>query len=214
MDVFMHIARGDLRPDGLWLLAQAEESFARLEILAEQALATLLRHLAEASNSVDRTKEDRRGEILLDERAEFILLKFLVFLKYRNSDRYIRTVESGVSDSKDPGPAGQVWRSNMRIFLRRICSFLDHQDRSFSSRVIEPCRDIEEHCWRPMRETSVELTVGMALEEQEFIITDRGYGNLDNLNPYVFLSPVVFLAENVNILGTKHAILLTISFSR
>lgn len=183
MGIFMHIARGNLGAEGTVLLKEAEESFMRLESTAERALSTLLRDLAETRTCTDKTMAEHRGKLSLDEQTEFILLKFLVFLRYRNSDQYLRTVESAVLTSKEFGPAARAWRSNMRIFLRRIRAFLDHEDRSFSTQVLEPCREIEQYCWRPMEETKVELTVGVALEEQEFIITDRGYGSLDDFDP-------------------------------
>ena len=171
-------------------IKHAEESFARLEASAERVLTLLLHNL-----TLTPGEETRRRTVSLETQAQHTLLKYLVFLKFRNSNQYHETVFNlGKKASQSHPwmrliPRGPLRR---RAVLRSICAFLDHsidEDGSLPSQTSfaqpEYFADIEEHCWGPIREGRSEISVGIASEAQEYLSTERCFGNLDEVDPYV-----------------------------
>ena len=147
----------------------------------------------------DSKEQPRRRTLWLEARAVHTLLKYLVFLRFRNSEQYHETVLAlGKKASQSHPwmrliPRGPLRR---RAVLRSICAFLDHDFEvveAHSGREdacaggpaqhAEYFADIEEHCWRPIREGTSEISFGIASEAQEFLSTEKSFGNLDDLDP-------------------------------
>ncbi|CAL1715900.1 unnamed protein product [Somion occarium] len=177
--VFAHFAGEHLDEHCLTALKDAEESFTRLESAVEKALTALLRRL-----STTPLASSRRGDIHLDAQSEYMLRKFLIFLRYRNSEQYLRSVDWAGTGGRTLHLFPLSKMTMMTMMLQSVQAFLDHDPDACSIDASKSSpKDIEDHCWKPMRETHTELSIGIACEDQEFIITDRGYGNLDDVDP-------------------------------
>ncbi|KAH8094475.1 kinase-like domain-containing protein [Cristinia sonorae] len=186
--VFTAFHAPNLADECLAAIKQAEDSFARLEASAEHILATLLRKLSalppDSEPGTSETNRHRRT-VTMEARDEHALLKYLVFLRFRNSEQYHETVLNlGQKASQNHLwirliPRGPLRR---RAVLRSICAFLDHE-LGDDVHAVQFFADIEEHCWRVIREGRAEISVGIASEAQEFLSTERCYGNLDEVDP-------------------------------
>ncbi|TCD63007.1 hypothetical protein EIP91_006099 [Steccherinum ochraceum] len=200
-DFHTHTA-APLADECLAAIKHAEESFARLEASAERVLTTLLHNLTPSDSGDDEEmietemKRDRKAEsstrplrrtVTLDAREEHVLIKYLVFLRFRNSEAYHETVVNlGKKASKDHPWMRLIERGPLRrrAVLRSICAFLDHEiGEGGGESSAEYFADIEEHCWRPIREGRVELSVGVASEAQEYVTTEMCFGYLDEVGP-------------------------------
>lgn len=214
--IFADFHSANLAEECLAAIKGAEDAFARLETEVETILAAVLRKLApprrspeptvtEGSSGKGKGKEREDGEeqprrrtLWVEARAVHTLLKYLVFLRFRNSEQYHETVLAlGKKASQSHPwmrliPRGPLRR---RAVLRSICAFLDHalevvearggEDTCASgpAQHAEYFADIEEHCWRPIREGTSEISFGIASEAQEFLSTEKSFGNLDDLDP-------------------------------
>ncbi|THH31206.1 hypothetical protein EUX98_g2985 [Antrodiella citrinella] len=183
----------NLADDCLAAINHAEEAFARLEASVEQVLIILLHNLSHTTPS-DTEEAPRRRTVEMDARGEHALLKYLVFLRFRNSDAYHETLNLRKKASESFPWMRLIPRGfRRRAVLRSICAFLDHEpvevgkmegSISGGGGTAEAFfADIEEHCWRPIREGRSEITVGIASEAQEFVTTERCFGDLDEPDP-------------------------------
>lgn len=184
----------------------AEDAFNALEAQAERVIIFLLDTLC--STKVDSDEIMHRRTVGLDSKSEYTLSKYLIFLRYRNSEQYHDTVARLGSKASLSYP----WMRHIprgplrrRAVLRSIVAFLDHQRPEPGLRAVDqrPSQtkpgffaDIEDQCWRPLREGRTEISVGIASEAQEFITTDTWFGNLDDVDPYV-----IFLPSSLESLG-------------
>ena len=206
--IFCDFISDELEEECLRAIKAAEDSFNALEASAEQAIISLLESLS--TSNVDPDKIMQRRSVTLDAKSEHVLRKYLIFLRYRNSDQYHDTV-ARLGSKASPSyqwmryiPRGPLRR---RAVLRSIVAFLDHElwmgpggngeirgdARSRgSSMKTKPgyFADIEDQCWKPLREGRTEISVGIASEAQEFVTTDTWFGNLDEVDPLVFFPPI------------------------
>lgn len=199
----------DMGEDCRTALKLAEDAFLRLESAVEQALSSILQRLASqlspssssenaggptpsGSGSASTRRTLKSKTIDLDERTEHTIKKYLIFLRYRNNEQYLESVScmgrksSGSHPWMKLIPKGPLRR---QAILRNFTMFLEHDlEQKFEPRHPILFADLEEQCWRPLREDRTELSVGIASEEQEFINTERCFGNLDDVDPYVLSS--------------------------
>ncbi|KAI0791212.1 hypothetical protein C8Q75DRAFT_805572 [Abortiporus biennis] len=193
-------------------LHQATLAFQSLESQVEMICKNLLVLLPSPTNptmSSSSTSSLTKRELTLTKEEEYALRKYLIFMRYRNSESYHETVSMlGKKGSKDHPwvrfiPKGPVRR---RAVLGGLTAFLESQPSSSSLSDSEPSStppsleeeetqgwkqrprlfaDIEEHCWKPMMEeyNESEIMLGISSEAQEFIVTDKWFGNLDDVDP-------------------------------
>ncbi|KAI0077785.1 kinase-like protein [Panus rudis PR-1116 ss-1] len=187
-------------------IREAEEAFTTLEATVEVALAALLQQVSSpcsdstlASHSSSTDSSDSSGapgssyrrDINLDSKTEHALRKYLIFLRYRNSPDYQETVlRLGKRARQSHSWMGFIPYGSLRraAILKSIRTFLEHtvhDDAAYGYDgvpVSEVFEDIEVNCWLPMRQGKSELSVGIASETQEFVNTERAFGNLDGIH--------------------------------
>jgi len=124
------------------------------------------------------------------------LRKYFVFLRFRNSAGYREIVQSlhrAYQSHHQDGHVYPAYRSlivqlRLRYMLRSFIKFLEHTslDGPFSRTApdfpgseiaLDSFQDtMERYCWRMCE---AELCLGVATQDQEFILSDRCFGTLD-----------------------------------
>jgi len=111
-----------------------------------------------------------------------VLRKFFIFLRYRNCARYSTTVLA-LREIGDLDVGGSLFtayrpffhRVRRRVVLGAILAFLQHPSTTEPGPA-ESYQEVQQYCWRLC---GSELCIGMASEDQEFILTDACFGTLD-----------------------------------
>jgi len=193
MSIFHDLIIGSLQAETRKVLAEAESAFTRLECEAQMVLKGLL----------DRTVwsgENYMGKKSLPFARNDVetLRKYFVFLRFRNSAGYRATVESlDLEESYQGHPSEGVLyfayrpfiaQLRLRYILRAFVKFLDHSsaDGDPERRRQEPPTPgasvnafhdaMDLYCWRLC---AAELCIGVATEDQEFMLSDSCFGTLD-----------------------------------
>ena len=159
-------------------LRTAEEAFVRLENDVERLLAEIVLQIR-AHAHVDPAHPEhcmRRFEIPMSKRNREMLLRYFVFLRYRNSEAYKETVgrfTRRVVVGEAVVQARHAWhRVRRRAVLGSFHAFL-HRD----SRVTQTRPRFEGFdCWRFL---DAEICFGVASEEQQFVLPDTCFASLD-----------------------------------
>lgn len=173
------------------LIQSAEQAFYDLESDAEQILADLVERTYSNGNPT------RMNSFFFDRQRLATLRKYLVFLRFRNSVKYHDILHSLEGPIKE-GPTGAIFPAyqpeiaehHRRIILRAIIIYLQHSPGdSLPSRSRDPDWKPMEgglfdalqtamytYCWRLC---DAELCIGIASEEQEFILPNACFGTLD-----------------------------------
>ena len=186
--IFNDLDIGSLQAETRNVLADAESAFTRLECEAQIVLKDLL----------DRTVwsgENYTGKKSLPFARNDVetLRKYFVFLRFRNSAGYRATVQSLEESYQGEGVIYSAYRPlivqlRLRYILRGFIKFLNH-----SSADVDPERRRQEpptpgvsvdafhhamdlYCWRLC---AAELCIGVATEDQEFMLSENCFGTLD-----------------------------------
>jgi hypothetical protein len=189
--VFHDLDIGSLQAETRNVLADAESAFTRLECEAQMVLKGLL----------DRTVwsgENYAGKKSLPFARNDVetLRKYFVFLRFRNSAGYRATVQSLEESYQGHPSEGVIYSAyrplivqlRLRYILRGFIKFLNH-----SSADVDPEKRRQEfptpgvsvdavhdamdlYCWRLC---AAELCIGVATEDQEFILSENCFGTLD-----------------------------------
>ncbi|KAK0234605.1 kinase-like domain-containing protein [Armillaria nabsnona] len=189
VSVFQDLIQEELYPGTQRALADAEACFLKLQRRAEEILCEIIRaiHLPEHEGGCSRRS------IPLDPLKSCLLIKYFVFLRFRNSPQYSEIVhqissDSGTRHGLDATPYGYLFTQvRCRTFFKCIARFLgsdsnvqsmtwEVDNASISQDVIKD--SIEMHCW-DVADAS-EIFVGVTADENvEFLLPDACYGALD-----------------------------------
>ena len=165
----------------------AEKAFTRLEVEAEQILTDLICQLRSSPNA----RSLGRQEISISKRSRDQLLRYFVFLRYRNSDQYQSTVDGIRCASRGHHPGVNACDGLSCVRRRAILSgyhtFLHHE--SSDTRNSHRFEDLD--CWKFCQ---AEICLGVAAEGCQYVLPDTCFTSLDEdfgSNPYIsFLLPV------------------------
>lgn len=168
--VFQHIDVTALNCKGWATLQAAQAAFSSLESDAEAVLQYLLPIVTSPVENIDK----ERRILTLDRQSVNTLRRFFVFLRYRNSDLYKATVDS-LLDATHDNEAHMprlMRRFRLHVYFEGILAFLQpHQtDVPFVG------LGLKESCWSF---SNAEISFGVATADQEYILTDRCFGTLD-----------------------------------
>ena len=189
--IFKDLHFVSLQPETHQVLCDAESAFTRLECEAQAVLKNLLDQTVWSGESYAGKKSlpFARNDVE-------ILRKYFVFLRFRNSAGYRETVQSLEESFQDDPREGIVYSAyrplivqlRFRYILRGFTKFLNHTsaDGDSGKRRQEPptpgvsidaFRDaMDLYCWRLC---AAELCIGIATEDQEFMLSDSCFGTLD-----------------------------------
>lgn len=194
---FEHLGDGLLEQS---LVQTAEQAFQRLELDAENILVELLERTYSSGNPT------KMNSFSFDWKRFATLRKYLIFLRFRNSAKYRdiilhslqEQIEEHAQESIFPAFLPAIIEHRRRIILRAIIAFLQHPVSSPPTRLRDPeprhtageppdpfQTAIDTYCWRLW---NAELCIGIASEEQEFMLSDACFGTLDegfDEDPYV-----------------------------
>lgn len=134
----------------------AEEAFSSLEFEVEATLMVLLDVMSSSDLS---TKKRSR----LDWHTTNTLRRFFVFLRYRNSELYRANL--AVLRSTPHNIRHRIYFDSIVAFLK-LCP----PDSAFVAHT-----DLKRSCWNLCQ---AEISIGLASEDQEYILTDRCFGTL------------------------------------
>ncbi|KDR73031.1 hypothetical protein GALMADRAFT_73323 [Galerina marginata CBS 339.88] len=191
ISVFHELDIGYLQGETRRALSEAEAAFCKLESETQEVLNDLL----------DRTVwsgENYAGKKSLpfNRNSVEVLRKYFVFLRFRNSAGYRETVQSLEQSYQAQPKEGCVYSAyrplvvqlRLRHILRGFIKFLNHSSAdTVSARTVPefPATGVsgdafndamEKYCWRLCE---AELCIGVATEDQEFMLSDRCFGTLD-----------------------------------
>jgi hypothetical protein len=144
-------------------------------------------------NRVCSTGDVGRKSTPADRQAVENLRTFFVFLRFRNSTKYQEIVAALREPAHDPDDDAlfsayqplflQIRR---RLILGGFLSFLQHRlgevsgnsrSQGFHAVKLDPFQEaINQYCWRFCE---AEVCIGIASEDQEFMLTDSCFGTLD-----------------------------------
>lgn len=173
-------------------LEYAEDAFSLLETDTRAALNTLLERTVWSEGSYAGKKS-----LPYDRRTVETLRKYFVFLRFRNSEGYRQTVRSLEQSHQIQQQDGNLYpafrpliaQHRLRFILRTFVEFFQHKSSDTSS--VKPCLEqtvpegaltnsfqdmMDLYCWRMC---DAELCIGVATDDQEFILSDRCFGSLD-----------------------------------
>ncbi|KAK0440640.1 kinase-like domain-containing protein [Armillaria borealis] len=171
VSVFQDLIQEELYPGTQRALADAEVCFLKLQRWAEEILCEIIRsiHLPELEGGCSRRS------IPLDPLKSCLLIKYFVFLRFRNSPQYSEIVhrissDSGTRHGLDVAPYGYLFTQvRCRTFFKYIARFLV---KMLSKTAVDM------YCW-DVAEVS-EIFVGVTADENvEFLLPDACYGALD-----------------------------------
>ncbi|KAF9552877.1 kinase-like protein [Agrocybe pediades] len=191
LSVFHDLDPGFLQTETRRVLASAEEAFFKLESETEHILIDLLERTIWSGENCAQKKS-----LPFSRQSVETLRKYFVFLRFRNSAGYRQTVESLEQDYQVQDKDGSVYSAyrpfvvqhRLRYILRSFIKFFAHTSadtdtlRSRAEPINADCavnsfqEAMETYCWGLCE---AELCMGVATEDQEFILSDRCYGTLD-----------------------------------
>ncbi|KAH0835653.1 kinase-like domain-containing protein [Lanmaoa asiatica] len=164
-------------------LHTAEQAFTRLENDVERILAELVLRIRahvhadlDTDPDAERCAVTRRFEVPMSKRDREALLRYFVFLRYRNSEAYKETVgrlTRRVVVGEAIVQARHAWhRVRRRAVLGNFHAFLHRDGRATQTRRRFQGFD----CWRFLE---AEMCFGVASEEQQFVLPDTCFASLD-----------------------------------
>jgi hypothetical protein len=190
--IFRDLNFGLLDAESRYLLEEAEEAFSRLESQTELALNDILEYTVWSGRS------DYAGSksLPLSRISMETIRKYFIFLRFRNSSGYQKTVQSLEEAYQSQEDRSRVYHAfqhaiiqhRLRYILREFIRFFNYRstvDLTTGMRQEELPLEIptnpslemmETYCWRLCE---AEVSFGVAMDEQEFVLSDRCYGNLD-----------------------------------
>ena len=198
--VFQDLDIGFLSVDTLQALHDTEASFSRLERKACDVIKDVLERTVWGEDWNARKsaqyKDGKANPVSLHVRDAETLRKYLLFLRFRNSEGYQQIVDSlRQSYQSDPEESDVfsayrplIVQLRLRHVLQDFASFLDHTTigKHFVRRHAEaPIVDaslnnlhnvMDLYCWHF---SEAELCIGVATEDQEFILSDKCFGTPD-----------------------------------
>ncbi|GLB42900.1 putative protein tyrosine kinase [Lyophyllum shimeji] len=172
------------------LVDAAEHAFHKLESEAGRTLDDLMKRAYSEGNPTKSTSLSYDKERLAD------LRRFLVFLRFRNSEKYREVLRSlnEAQEEQQPGRLFPVYQPffmehHRRVILRGMRAFIENVPQNganlprrdqpwprMAATVLDNFRAaINTYCWKLC---NAEVCIGIASEEQEFILTDCCYGSL------------------------------------
>jgi hypothetical protein len=223
--IFDDLDIGYLTVDTAEKLSEAEALFSQLEHEAHDALKDLLDRTiwGDERGAFQRTRNGTAttNSIAFTRKATETLRKYFLFLRFRNSDGYTKIVESlkdgyqsnlRLHDGLNfPGFRPIIVQHRLRYIIQGFIAFFKHSttETSLSARhketgildvPLDAFRDLMDvYCWRLI---DSEMCIGIATDDQEFILSDKCYGTLDEglqENPYVIYSFSIHFFPNNNI---------------
>jgi hypothetical protein len=200
--IFQDFDSGFLDVETQKIPKEVEKSFTKLEFDAQSVVTDLL----------DRTvwsEENTKRSIPFNRRDVETLRKYFVFLRFRNSVAYRQMVVTLEESSHEEPKDGQIFNAyrpvivqlRKRYILRGFIDFLEHSwaDGVIRSRSdqrlptgwsVDTFQDVMNlYCWRLCE---AEVCVGIASEDQEFMLADCCFGSLDegfDEDPWVYRFP-------------------------
>lgn len=190
--IFQDLNIGFLESETHKALKNAEDAFSLLESDTRAALNNLLERTVWSEESYAGKKS-----LSYNRQTVETLRKYFVFLRFRNSEGYRQTVRSLEQSSQSQPQDGTIYpvfrplivQHRLRFILRRFVEFFQHtsSDGIFTKPHLEqtapegaPVNSFQDmmdlYCWRMC---DAELCIGVATEEQEFMLSDRCFGSLD-----------------------------------
>jgi hypothetical protein len=175
------------------LIQEAEAAFYRLESNVEATLTKLIERTYTSGTPTKLTS------FPFDRKAIDSLSRYFAFLRFRNSAKY-RQVLHSLEEPIEENPKGSLYPAyrplitevRRRVILREFLRFLDHSPEETSGHrsrgprpehhlasgpTLDAFRDaMDMYCWRLC---GAEVCIGLASEDQEFILSDSCFGTLD-----------------------------------
>lgn len=190
--VFQDIYSEDLDKETIKIYEQATHEFLFLERRSEAILTDILHR------TIWSDAEQHPRKVSLDRLDVETIRKFFTFIRFRNSAGYSKTVASLYEAAAENPHDGSVYpayrplfvRIRKRFILRHFISFLTHTSVDINASPQHPVytgygngnsfddfRDIMElYCWRLC---GAEVCLGIASEDQEYMLPDCVFGTLD-----------------------------------
>ncbi|KAI6008736.1 kinase-like domain-containing protein [Pisolithus orientalis] len=152
----------------------AEQAFMRLENEVERILADLILRVRSLQNG---TRSLERKEIPISNRSRDRLLRYFVFLRYRNSKSYESTIDSltqrVMAENGATVNACHAWhRVRRRALLSSYHSFLHHE--LLDTRRLSRFQGL--NCWNFCR---ADICVGVAAEGCQYVLPETCFATLD-----------------------------------
>ncbi|KAF8962816.1 kinase-like domain-containing protein [Flammula alnicola] len=194
--IFKDLDIGSLSCETRKVVCEAETAFAKLESSAREVLQDLLDRTVWSGETYAGKKS-----LPFSRGAVEVLRKYFVFLRFRNSGGYRRTVQSLEESYQTDPKEGMVYPAfrplivqlRLRYVLRAFIQFLNHTSADGGGSDLARARRrselptpgvsvdafhdaMEAYCWRLCE---AELCIGVATEDQEFMLSDRCFGTLD-----------------------------------
>lgn len=157
------------------VLRTAEQAFTRLENEVERILSEMISKIR--SSHSGESRPETRLELPISRHSRDALLRYFVFLRYRNSNKYAETVASlttrVVTGSGAVINARHAWhRVRRRATLGGFHAFLQHENTD--KKVFRHFEGLD--CWRFC---DAEICIGLASEGQQFVLPDSCFTTLD-----------------------------------
>ncbi|KAF9483626.1 kinase-like protein [Pholiota conissans] len=201
--IFEDLNIGYLTRETLEKLSEAEALFTKLEHEAHETLKDLLGRTiwGEERGAFQKSRKGSAttNSIPFTRRATETLRKYFLFLRFRNSEGYQKIVESlkeGYQTNLKlhrkvdfPEFRPIIVQHRLRYIIQGFIGFLSHsttrvdikeRNRESSGILDQPLDafrgQMETYCWRLI---DSEVCIGIATDDQEFILSDKCYGTLD-----------------------------------
>jgi hypothetical protein len=201
--IFQDIYSDDLDSETVKIYEQANEEFLLLEHQSEASFADILHRTIWSDAEQPR-------KVSLDRSEVEAIRKYLIFIRFRNSAGYSKTIAS-LREAEEGNPdEGSVYpayrpifvRIRKRFILRQFISFLKHTSSDTDAShlrldngaysagaTLDKFREtMKLYCWRLC---GAEICLGVASEDQEYMLPDCVFGTLDEgfkEDPYVLSS--------------------------
>ena len=194
--VFQDLKIGFLESKTLSAIQDTENAFSLLETDTQTAVNGLLERTVWSGESYTGKKS-----LPCDRRTVETLRKYFVFLRFRNSEGYRQTVRSLEASYQSQPQDGNIYpafrplivQNRLRFILKTFVNFFQHMSSGTSAKPNpakpHPEQTVPEgtlvnafgdmmnlYCWRMC---DAELCIGVATEDQEFMLSDRCFGSLD-----------------------------------
>ena len=173
---------GDMEPATQAVLEATEGAFANLERAVEETLVNIISQLRTCPN---------RKDVQVTQRTLHNMRRYFAFLRFRNCEAFKALIRP-ISELNSPcGAIYSAYHSlisqlQLRVMLRTMLAFLTSDDnpqvklnteRQYTSTpLIRHFHDaMNSFCW-PL--PNAEICLGVASEEQEFLLPDACYGTL------------------------------------
>ncbi|KAL4062792.1 kinase-like domain-containing protein [Scleroderma yunnanense] len=151
----------------------AEKAFTRLEVEVERILADLVCKLRASPNAQSLARQ----EISISKRSHDQLLRYFIFLRYRNGEQYQATVDR-LTRRTDTGHHVNLNACHaLHCVRRRVVSskyhtFLHHESSNMQTK--RPFKDFD--CWKFCQ---AEICLGVAAQGCQYVLPDTCFTSLD-----------------------------------